>query len=423
MSAPATVAAFFLCALASACGDSGPAAAVCGDGVAAGLEDCDGADLRGRSCGTLGFNSGALACRAACVLDLSACAVVELCANGRDDDGDGDKDCDDADCASTPACAVCGDGSIEPGEECEDGNLVAGDCCAACHAEAGCEVESNDADAQAVELGQGGERRGSIAPAGDLDVYRVEVPAGSTGTLLAETSAFLDGGSCFPATDTRLEVADGAGRVIASDEDSGEAICSRVRVAGLAPGTTVVRVAASPFSPDTVFAYRLSVAVALAPCGDRVAQEGQECDDGNVTGGDGCSAACHLEDRAEAEPDDEPGMAAGPFAPPFSVAGEVGPPGPSGFDADWLAVDLAAPARLTVETTVVGVADCRDLLAAPALYDATGGRLLQAATLDGLAATSCGRVASAPLPSGRYLVLVEGRPAPARYRLVVTAAP
>ncbi len=51
---------------------------------------------------------------AACPTELQACqadtcaASSEICDNGADDDGDGDVDCDDADCAGAPACSATG---------------------------------------------------------------------------------------------------------------------------------------------------------------------------------------------------------------------------------------------------------------------------------------------------------------------------
>jgi hypothetical protein len=45
----------------------------CGDGVKNGGDQCDGADLGGASCLSLGFSGGSLGCTAACGLDLSTC--------------------------------------------------------------------------------------------------------------------------------------------------------------------------------------------------------------------------------------------------------------------------------------------------------------------------------------------------------------
>ena len=56
----------------------------------------------------------------------------------------------------------------------------------------------------------------------------------------------------------------------------------------------------SPFDATAVFGYRLSISARLAACGDGLAQDGQECDDGNTVDGDGCSSRCRLEPRARA---------------------------------------------------------------------------------------------------------------------------
>lgn len=51
----------------------GTAPAGCGDGVAGGNEACDGPDLRGQSCASLGLLAGELRCTPACGLDYSGC--------------------------------------------------------------------------------------------------------------------------------------------------------------------------------------------------------------------------------------------------------------------------------------------------------------------------------------------------------------
>jgi hypothetical protein len=64
---------------AAAAGGSFPA---CGDGaVNIAGEQCDGGDLGGESCASLGFLSGALGCTAGCTFETSACETT-LCGNG-----------------------------------------------------------------------------------------------------------------------------------------------------------------------------------------------------------------------------------------------------------------------------------------------------------------------------------------------------
>ena len=44
-------------------------------------------------------------------------------------------------------------------------------------------------------------------------------------------------------------------------------------------------------------------------CGNRVVENGEACDDGNLTSGDGCSASCQREDNAKTPGDDRAGYA------------------------------------------------------------------------------------------------------------------
>lgn len=67
----------------------------CGDGVVAGAEACDGADLNGQTCESLGRGVGVLLCGAGCVLDFDGCQDAPA---GRGE---------------------CGDNTRDPGEECD----------------------------------------------------------------------------------------------------------------------------------------------------------------------------------------------------------------------------------------------------------------------------------------------------------------
>jgi hypothetical protein len=124
------------------------AGAVCGDGVVAGLEECDGAELRGATCTDLGYVGGDLACDSSCTLDPSAC-TAPACPNGVLEPGES---CDSAelsgeDCLSlgytggtlactatctfdTTACTTpsCGNGTAEGSEQCDGNDLRQRDC-------------------------------------------------------------------------------------------------------------------------------------------------------------------------------------------------------------------------------------------------------------------------------------------------------
>ena len=70
-------------------GNGGPG--FCGDGDHnTDDEDCDGADLDGKTCEALGYDSGTLTCQTNCDFDVSACEG-QPCGNGALDFGE---DCD-----------------------------------------------------------------------------------------------------------------------------------------------------------------------------------------------------------------------------------------------------------------------------------------------------------------------------------------
>lgn len=71
----------------------------CGDGAVEGSEACDGADLGGKTCGALGFSGGALACSANCTFNTAGCLKPE-CSDNTDNDADGFTDGGDPGCSS-----------------------------------------------------------------------------------------------------------------------------------------------------------------------------------------------------------------------------------------------------------------------------------------------------------------------------------
>ncbi len=126
---------------ASAATEGGPLGEVCGDGVRAGAEECDGADLAGRSCSSEGFSGGGLACKPDCTLDTTKC---ERCGDGAingseacDGSALGAKTCqsegfDSGTLACAASCqldlsgcrvATCGNGVRDAKEACEGKDL------------------------------------------------------------------------------------------------------------------------------------------------------------------------------------------------------------------------------------------------------------------------------------------------------------
>ncbi|MFO0713573.1 MAG: putative metal-binding motif-containing protein [Sandaracinus sp.] len=120
----------------------------CGNGTRNMGEACDGADLGGASCTSLGmgYAGGTLRCAAGCAFDTSSCT---RCGNGTIDSGE---QCDGATlggatCASigmgfaggtlscgpsctyvTSGCTRCGNGTIDGGEQCDGANLGGASC-------------------------------------------------------------------------------------------------------------------------------------------------------------------------------------------------------------------------------------------------------------------------------------------------------
>lgn len=95
---------------------------ICGNGLHDVGEECDGADLNGQDCVSVGWSAGQLACDGSCIFDTSDCKVcddgvvfgAEVCGDGLDNDCDLLPDCLDPDCEHDPACLcvheICGDG-------------------------------------------------------------------------------------------------------------------------------------------------------------------------------------------------------------------------------------------------------------------------------------------------------------------------
>ncbi len=130
-------------------------AAVCGDSeIQSPFEACDGADLDGQSCETLGYHGGQLACGGDCRFELSSCMTHGLCGDALIQDMYGEE-CDGAnldgntcaglgyhggqlacggdcrfDVTACEAVGRCGDGMIQAtyGEECEGSDLGGASC-------------------------------------------------------------------------------------------------------------------------------------------------------------------------------------------------------------------------------------------------------------------------------------------------------
>jgi len=200
----------------------------CGDGFIDPGEQCDGAELGGATCGTLGYYNvtGVLICRSDCTLDVTSCGG--RCGDNSVDAADGEQ-CDgdnlnNATCATlnytnggvlacnaqcrfdASAClTTCGNGNLEPGEPCDDGNQNPGDGCAAdCTIEPGwtCEGETvstcdpicgpglSFCDPECVDLANDPGRCGSCANACDANERCVGSVCRPTGAPWSDAGTF-----------------------------------------------------------------------------------------------------------------------------------------------------------------------------------------------------------------------------------------
>lgn len=104
-----------------------PPPAICGDGMAEGNEWCDGADMNGTTCKTLGYDGGSVSCLDSCLPDDTKCYV---CGDGLCEPGEDSCSCK-SDCPDDPkTCSPCqcgGEGG--PGCFCDPTCMQFNDCC------------------------------------------------------------------------------------------------------------------------------------------------------------------------------------------------------------------------------------------------------------------------------------------------------
>ncbi len=116
-----------------------PITDTCGNSIAGVDEECDGEDLKGKTCDSFAGKAGdatALVCTSSCVIDSSACPDIVI--DCKDADGDGysagadcaqdlDLDCDDTDASIYPGAEeICGN-SVD--EDCSGADLSCGQSC------------------------------------------------------------------------------------------------------------------------------------------------------------------------------------------------------------------------------------------------------------------------------------------------------
>ena len=291
---------------------------------------------------------------------------------------------------------TCGDGFTDAPEQCDDGATAAGDGCnAQCKVESS-ETEPNGTTAQANPYVA--PWYGAIAPAGDVDTIKINVP---TKTTLTATIGDFDGGCQSGALDSYLTILDQNGTtMLTTDDDGGVGNCSSAQAPNLAPGMYYVRVSASPKALTPTFAYKLALSLTTDICGDGIVTGGEQCDDGNLAAGDGCGTTCQLE-ITEKEPNNT-SASANVYKAKWRA--QIAPVG----DVDIVSIVVPiGGSTLLAEVVDSGTGDCAALkiVSHVDILNADGASVL--ASGNGAAGNYCAFASAPALPAGTYFVRVK----------------
>ena len=245
----------------------------------------------------------------------------------------------------TTAAMGCGNGVVEMGEQCDDFNTMTGDGC-----DGSCQIEVagtlNASGSVQVTLG---------AP---MDIPRfVSVMITQAGSTI--TATITDGmGGCPFATDVGLLSADlmtnfggraggGGCAYFGPPEDTFST--------DLPAGKYMVGIASAEGMGGQV---TVEITIETPSCGNgRVeSNAGEQCDDMNMMGGDGCDAMCQFEGvTAEVEPNNMPAMATPTGAtrggPVVTLTGDINPIA----DHDYFSFDVPMGQTATIEALTYGM--------------------------------------------------------------------
>ncbi len=286
--------------------------AVCGNGTVEPGEECDD--------GALNSNTLADACRNNCQEAHCGDSVVdtgEQCDDGNTSSGDGcDHNC------QTEVVPGCGNGTVDPGETCDDGNTTA---CDGCSASCQTEVCGNGVKECAETCDDGNTTDGDGCDAScELEPITTCQPAHTltcgdnhtSNTSASGATDNLDLYSCSPWNESGPEFAyiftapgDTTVEVRLSGMSSDLDIFVIEDQAGLCEAGNCIEYGgvSTSFAATQGSIYYLvvdgyngaqgpfSISVTCGACGDGNLDPDEECDDGNVVAGDGCSDTCTLE--------------------------------------------------------------------------------------------------------------------------------
>ncbi len=222
---------------------------VCGNGMIDAGELCDGANLGGQTCSSLGFTGGTLACSTNCTYNTNNCSA-----------------------------GACGDGIVQAGEACDDGNLADNDGCSS-----NCQLE--------------GCNTAGDCPGMDTECQFRTCSAGVCGISYSASGTTV---SSQTPGDCQQTVCNGTGNVVNVPNDAdlpaddGNQCTSEVCNAGN-PNSQNLPEGTACSQNGGVICDGSGTCISNAVCGDGIPQAGESCDDGNLTNGDGCTATCSVQ--------------------------------------------------------------------------------------------------------------------------------
>jgi len=429
---------------------------ICGDGQVAPGETCDDGNLTSddgcdanctpSGCGN-GFVSPSEQCDDANVVDTDGCTnACTICGNGQ---VAAREICDDGNLASGDGCDAncrptgCGNFVVTDGEACDDGNTTALDGCGeSCQLEPLEQEPNEDGTTSTGGAGVNGNDFGSanpdangaftstvtiraaISPVGDEDVFKFGNTSATTQAIKLEVwnRALGKGVPCGQLIDTALHIRDAAGTsLLLNDDRNGPADRCSSLVYGVLPGQSVYAHVIEYGDNGPIPGYALEATFSPVTCGDGVIGPGENCEDGNATGGDGCSALCQVETTDELEPNNTTAEAT---ASTVQITGSVVIKGALTpvADLDTFRVTVATPQVLRFEA-FTSLFDCNASTIDLRVFDATGAELIT--DVDGQGVLQCGAI-SVFLDVGTYFIRVEERgtnaPIPSYYLQVTYQA-
>lgn len=274
-------------------GADAPISTSCRNGTIEGAEECDGAELGGASCTSLGYESGALSCTDGCIFDKSMC-VEAACGNGVIDAGEecdgpelGGRTCTGEgfvsgtlgctpDCTlDTAECSACGNGTLDDGEEC-DGTALGAATCVSRGFTGGtlsCDETCGIDDSACFDATCGDGVRG-----GSEDCDQTDLGGRGCGDVGYFAGTLSCNGDCTLATAGCHQCGNGA--IDGTEQCDGAALGGATCVSrGFTMGT---------LGCTGGCAFDTS-ACSTAACGNGAVESGEACDDANATSGDGCT--------------------------------------------------------------------------------------------------------------------------------------